>query len=127
MYEIYRFIRDSKGLKDTDVCRLTGISQSTLSDWKKGRIKQLKADKLQRIADALEVSIDYLMTGEETPKESADGKVYYFDDATAQAAQDMFDNKDLHALMDAARGSDPENIRLATEMLLRFKGTNPDG
>ena len=62
MYEIYCKIRDSKGLKDADVVRATGITKSTFSDWKSGRSNP-KNDKLSKIAEYLDVSIEYLMTG----------------------------------------------------------------
>lgn len=64
MYDIYCQIRDSKGLKDADISKATGIPPSTFSDWKKGRSKP-KSEKLQKIADFFEVSIDYLQTGKE--------------------------------------------------------------
>ena len=69
MYEIYCKIRDSKGVKDSDVVKATGITKSTFSDWKSGRSKP-KNDKLQKIADYFGVTIDYLMTGIEDKKES---------------------------------------------------------
>ena len=37
MYEIYCKLRDSKGMKDADVAKATGITKSTFSDWKNGR------------------------------------------------------------------------------------------
>jgi len=69
MYEIYCKLRDSKGVKDSDVVKATGITKSTFSDWKSGRSKP-KNDKLQKIADYFGVTIDYLMTGTEDKKES---------------------------------------------------------
>lgn len=66
MYEIYCKLRDEKGLKDADVVKATGITKSTFSDWKSGRSKP-KQDKLQKIADFFEVSLDYLTTGENVP------------------------------------------------------------
>lgn len=64
MYEIYQRLLDEKGLKNSDVSRGTGISNMTLSDWKRGKTKP-KMDKMKLIADFLNVSVDYLMTGEE--------------------------------------------------------------
>ena len=69
MYEIHCKLRDSKGVKDSDVVKATGITKSTFSDWKSGRSKP-KNDKLQKIADYFGVTIDYLMTGIEDKKES---------------------------------------------------------
>lgn len=53
-YEKYALIRDEKGMKDSDVAKKAGIYQSIFSDWKKGK-SQPKLDKLQKIADALEM------------------------------------------------------------------------
>ena len=69
MYKFYEIARNEKGLKDYDVCKKTGIPASTISDWKNGRIKMLKPDKLVLIANVLDVSVDYLTTGQKTPSE----------------------------------------------------------
>lgn len=122
MYENYAKVRDSKGLKDLDVSKATGISPGTLSDWKSGRIKNLKAEKLRLIADFLDVSIEYLMTGQHPEQTSDSGRKYYFNDATAAAAQELFEEPGLRLLFDAARGSDPEALKLAADMLRRMKG-----
>lgn len=64
MYERYLRLRISRGYKDSDVARGTGITKSTFSDWKSGRYIP-KQEKLIKIADFLQVSLNYLMTGEE--------------------------------------------------------------
>lgn len=64
MYEIYQRLLDEKGLKNADVARATGISNMTLSDWKRGKSVP-KADKMKKIAKYLNVSVDYLMTGKD--------------------------------------------------------------
>ena len=80
MYENYCKIRDEKGYKDADVVKGTGITKSTFSDWKSGRSNP-KNEKLIKIADFLEVSLEYLMTGKNnssktepqiTPKDEKD-------------------------------------------------------
>lgn len=70
IYDRYCEIRDLKGLKDSNVAAGTGIGKSTFSDWKSGR-SQPKQDKLQKIADFLNVSLEYLMTGKEKDWEPA--------------------------------------------------------
>ena len=92
MYEIYCKLRDLRGVKDADVVRATGITKSTFSDWKSGR-SEPKRDKLQKIADYFEVSLDYLMTGEETSG-------YYLNEETAKMAQEMFEDPDMRSLFD---------------------------
>ena len=56
-YENYCKIRDLKGFKDSQIASLTGIAKSTFSDWKAGRSNP-KADKLKKIAEVLDVSIE---------------------------------------------------------------------
>ena len=107
MYEIYAKLRDKKGVKDYEVCRAAGISPSIISDWKAGKYN-LKTDKLKKLAEYFGVSMDYLMTGKDTEKKSTSGKVYYFDDESAEMAQFLTDNPHLKTLLDAERNVTPE-------------------
>lgn len=118
MYEIYCKLRDSKGVKDSDVVRATGITKSTFSDWKSGRSNP-KNDKLQKIADYFSVSVDYLMTGED--KSDLSDKKYYINDETAEMADKIFHNKELRLLFDAARDAQPEDLETVHQMLLALK------
>lgn len=60
MYTTYATARDEKGLNDYKVSELTGIAQSTLSDWKAGRYVP-KVDKLMKIAEVLEIPLENLI------------------------------------------------------------------
>lgn len=122
MYDTYAKIRDSKGLKDSDVAKATGISSGTLSDWKKGRYN-LKYDKLKKIADYLGVTVDQL-TGVQTDAQS---EGYYVNEDTAKTAQKIFEDPYLRILFDAAQDSRPEDLQMAADLLKRLKKTNPDG
>ena len=57
MYEIFRRLCEERGLRPADVSRETGISPSSLSDWKRGK-SILKADKLAAIAELFDVPVD---------------------------------------------------------------------
>lgn len=116
MYEIYCKLRDRKGVKDADVAKATGITKSTFSDWKNGRSKP-KDEKLLKIAEYFEVTLDYLRTGEEPSQ--PDG--YYLNDETAQVAQEIFENKELRALFDVQRGMAPEDLKALHQMALALK------
>lgn len=113
MYEVFEKLLDLFGVKTSEVCAATGIAQSTFSDWKNGRSTP-KIEKLQKIADYFGVTVDYLLTGEE--KEG-----YYANPATAKIAQEIFENYELHALFDAARDSDPEDLKAVHDMLVLLK------
>lgn len=64
MYKFYAQTRDKKGLKDADIARMASISRASLSEWKSGKFTP-KYETFCRIADALGVSVEYLMTGGE--------------------------------------------------------------
>ena len=65
MYDIFEKLMRANGYTAYKVSVETGIAQSTLSDWKKGKSTP-KTDKLQKIADLFGVSLEYLTTGEES-------------------------------------------------------------
>lgn len=120
MYKNYAKIRDSKGLTDYAIAKGTGISSGTFGDWKKGNY-QPKIDKLKKIADFLDVPLDLIINGDESEQESDSGKKYYFSDDTAQAAQEMFENKELRALYDVQRDMDSEDLKALYNMALALK------
>lgn len=52
---------------------------------------------------------------------------YHINGETEEIAQWIYEDEDLRLLFDAARGSNPDNLKLAAEMLQRMKDTNTDG
>ena len=68
MWEIFEKLMQRENLSISAAARKCGCSPSTLTDWRAGRYTP-KADKLKRFAEAFGVSIEYLMTGSETPSE----------------------------------------------------------
>lgn len=60
MYEKYAKLRDERGLTDYAVAKGTGILTATLTNWKQG-VYQPKIDKLMKIADFLQVDINYFL------------------------------------------------------------------
>lgn len=108
-YERYCKIRDAKGYKDSQVAATTGIGKSTFSDWKNGRSNP-KNDKLQKIADLFEISVDYFFTGEEK-------QGYYLNEETAKLAQEMFEDPDMRSLFSMKRKMTPERFQTHMEFM----------
>ena len=54
-----------KGVSGSRMCLDLGISKSTLSDMKHGRTKGISTPTAQKIASYLDVSVGYLLGGEE--------------------------------------------------------------
>ena len=137
MYSIFERLLKERGVTVADVCRATGIRQSTMSNWK-ARNNKLSAKNAELVADFFNVSVDYLMGRPkviEVPRnipgiaEKAafdNAEEYYHYKETQRIAQEIFDDKDLHALFDAAQGSRPEDLKMARDFLKRLKETNPD-
>ena len=123
MYEYYCSIRDSLGLTDYKVSKLTGIGQSTFSDWKAGRSAP-KQEKLQKIAGCLGVSVEYLQTGKFPKRLSSSGGVFYFSDDSARLAQRLTANARLYDLMDAFEKLNDEGQALICNMVSGLVG-NP--
>lgn len=115
MYDIFEKLMKEFGYTAYKVSMETGIAQSTLSDWKKGKSTP-KTDKLQRIADLFNVSLEYLTTGEEKETDT-----YYINEETAKVAQKIFENKELRLLFDAVEDADPEDLAALHNMALALK------
>ena len=116
MYEIFEKLCAENGVTPYRVCKETGITTASISNWKAGRYPP-KQDKLQKIADFFGVSIEYLMTGEE--KEG--GERYYLNEETAEMAQTLFGNRNLRVLFDAAKDASPEDLKTTYDMLMALK------
>ena len=126
MYDIFEQLLQSRGVTAYQVAKATGIAQSTLSDWKRGRSVP-KMDKMQKIADYFGVSVDYLLGNEEKPT----GPTADSDGLTPKDRRDIA--RDLEKLMDELEESgdlmfdgDPmsneamDSIRNAMAMALEY-------
>ncbi len=60
VYDLIEELCMKKGITVTALCKECKIPRSTMSDYKKGRIKSLSADTLCKIADYFDVSVGYL-------------------------------------------------------------------
>lgn len=64
MYATYAKMRDERNMKDADVAKATGIFPSVFTDWKNGKSAP-KIDKIIKIADLFQVSLDDFVRKEE--------------------------------------------------------------
>ena len=96
--------RNGSWISEDDYPEQSDNSQSGTTTW------------ASQIADFLEVSTDYLLTGEENKNDK-----YYLNDKTAQVAQEIFENKELRALFDVQKDMQPEDLRALHNMALALK------
>lgn len=115
MYDIFEKLCNERGVTAYKVCKATGITTATISNWKAGRYTP-KQEKMQKIADYFGVSVEYLMTGE-----GKEGEKYYLNEETAEMAQKLFENRNLRVLFDAAQDASPEDLKTTYDMLMALK------
>lgn len=58
-----------RGVNVTTMCRDSGASRGSLSDLKSGRKQTLKYETLEKIANYFEISVEFLVSGNESQKE----------------------------------------------------------
>lgn len=108
--EIIRDLCKKNGISVTQLEVELGYSNGSIS---KTTVKAMKSDRLLEISKYFNVSMEYLM-GEET-------KDYYIDRNTAEIAQQLYENKEMRVLFDAARDAQPEDLKTVYDMLLALK------
>ena len=112
-YERYCYVRDQRKVKDAHVAEAAGIGKSTFSDWKSGRSIPKRA-KMEKIANVLGVSVEYLLSGEEP-------EGYYTNPKTAQIAERIYQDQYMGMVFDALDNSSPEEIKDFYDMLMLMK------
>lgn len=124
---IFKQLRIAAGLTQVEMAQKLGISRSTIGMYETGA-REPDFETLELIADFFNVDIDYLIgrTNKTTVLPQKAGS-WYLNEETAQMAQELFENPNYRMLFDAARGADPESMKLAADILTRMKKTNPDG
>lgn len=110
-----------KRMTAADLSRALGIGKTTISGWM-NNFRVPSADNIDLLCSYLGIRRSDLF------EEHTDGEQpYYLNEETARIAQEIFDSPETRMLLDASRNARPEDIRLAAEMLKRFKEANPNG
>lgn len=114
-----------KGIKNIDVSRATGIPASTFSDWKKGKSSP-KRDKIEKIANFFDINPDWLAGTSDIKIKLKNNlneqeQSYYLNPETSKIAQEIYDNKELSLLFDAAKDAEPEDLQTIHSMLMALK------
>ena len=80
--------RELRGLSQTDLAKLTGLQPSAISHFETGK-RAPSFDNLKRLADALRVSIDYLLGRSDSPGASTPMAEKIFRDFANMTASDQ--------------------------------------
>ena len=123
MYDIFERLLQKHNLSAYKVSKLTGVTQSTLSDWKRGRSTP-KTDTLQKLADYFGVSVDYLM-GREAEEPNATDKEnnpIVLDDDALELLEELKERPEMRTLFSVSRKATKEDILKAVKIIEALKG-----
>ena len=94
-----RTLREQKKISQEALAYAVGVSQVTIGNWEQG--KSIKHEYIKRLAEALEISIDYLFEENQTNSVSMTSKIDFHNDGfeiIIKAPNHFFE--DLHKKMD---------------------------
>lgn len=115
---IFKHIREKSGLTQQQLADKLGISRSAVGMYEKGE-REPNFETLELIADTFNVDMNYLLG--KKPSAEVIPDTYYFNPETSKIAQEIYDNKELSLLFDAARDADPEDLQTVHSMLMALK------
>lgn len=99
-----------------DIINDLGFNKSSVSTWCNGT-RLPRMDKVDTLAKYFGIKRSDLIED----KSSQHDNGYYFNKETAQVAQEIFENKELRVLFDAARDATPDDLRTTYDMLMALK------
>ncbi len=99
-----------------DLMKDLKLSSSTVSNWCTGA-KLPRMDKVQMLADYFGILKSDLIEEKKDKQENS----YYLNPKTSKIAQEIYDNKELSLLFDAARDAEPEDLQTVHSMLMALK------
>ena len=98
-----KMLRERHEMPQSKLAEYCGVTQQAVGLWEKNKTTP-DYDTLIKIATLFNVSIDCLLGQEKPP-------AYYTDPETARLAQELKDNPEYRALLDATRDLKPESIK----------------
>lgn len=99
-----------------DIINDLGFNKSSVSTWCNGT-RLPRMDKVDALARYFGIKRSDLIE-DKTPNQN---NGYYLNKETAKVAQEIFENKDLRVLFDAARDASPDDLRTTYDMLMALK------
>lgn len=126
MYSIFQRLLNERGITPYRLAKDTGISPSTLSDWKNNKSVP-KNDKMQKIADYLNVSVDYLLGKTDIPKvqnivvTDKNGNQMALDDETLEYIDSLRTRPEMRVLFSVTNKATKEDIIKAVKIIEALK------
>ena len=118
-YERVETLRKQRNISQGNLEKELGFSNGSISKWKSS---SPTPERLKKLADYFNVSVEYLLTG----KEKEVGEEYYLNEETKEIAQEIFENPDLKSLFDMSRKMSPERLKAHIEFMKNLQKTESD-
>lgn len=111
-----RFYLDKYNMTQAELAKRLNVGTTSVYNWCNG-IKSPRMDKVDAMCAIFNCKRSNLMEDKDQLIEES----YYTNPETAQIAQEIYENKDLSLLFDAARDAKPEDLQTVHTMLLALK------
>lgn len=123
MYEIFERLLQKHNLSAYKVSKATGVTQSTLSDWKRGRSTP-KTDTMQKLADFFDVSVDYMMGRESEEPNAVDkeNNPIVLDDEALELLEELKERPEMKTLFSVSKKATKDDILKAIKIIEALKG-----
>lgn len=118
-YERIETLRKQRNISQGNLEKELGFSNGSISKWKNS---SPTPERLKKLADYFNVSVEYLLTG----KEKEGGEEYYLNEETKEIAQEIFENPDLKSLFDMSRKMSPERLKAHIEFMKNLQKAESD-
>lgn len=108
-----RFFLNQNNMTQVELAKRLGVGTTSVYNWCNG-IKTPRMDKVDAMCQIFNCRRSDLIEDKEPDR-------YYLNDETAKVAQEIFENKELRVLFDAARDAKPEDLKTTYDMLMALK------
>lgn len=123
MYEIFEQLLQKHGVSSYQVSKATGISQSTISNWKNRR-NMISPEKGKLIAEYFGVSLGYLMGTEEAEPNAIDKEKnpLVLDDEALELLEQLKTRPEMRTLFSVSKKASAEDIMKTVKIIETLKG-----
>lgn len=111
-----RYYLNKNNMTQAELAKRLNVGTTSVYNWCNG-IKSPRMDKVDAMCDIFNCKRSNLIEDKEHVEENE----YYLDPETAKKAQEIFENKQLSLLFDAARDAEPEDLETVHTMLMALK------
>lgn len=112
-----RFYLSKYEMTQLELSKRLGVGSTSVYNWCNG-IKAPRMDKVDKMCEIFHCKRSDLI---EDKEEGQNEKSYYMNPETSKIAQEIYDNKELSLLFDAAKDADPEDLQTVHSMLMALK------